>query len=101
MKITSHVWDLDKVSLSFNLRLCFDGSVSLFSTNDMACDTPVVNLAPMVGFLKQEYFLLKEAVPSFSAFALTRETSHLQDKHRCCQIPPALSETSGGANTPK
>lgn len=56
MKITSHIWDLDKVSLSFNLRLCFDGSVILFSPNDMACDTPVVNLAPMVGFFKQKKF---------------------------------------------
>lgn len=64
--------------------------------------TPLLwTLLLWLGSSSKKNFLLKEVVPSFSAFAFTRETTHSQDKHRCCQIPLALSETSGGANTPK
>lgn len=51
-KITSHVWDLDKVRVRFNVRSYFDSPVILFYTNNLACDIPILTLAHTVRLLR-------------------------------------------------
>lgn len=48
----SHVWDLDKVRVRFNLRSYFDSPVILFDTNNLVCDIPMLTLAHTVRLLK-------------------------------------------------
>lgn len=48
----SHVWDLDKVRVRFNLRSYFDSPVILFDANNLVCDIPMLTLAHTVRLLE-------------------------------------------------